>query len=43
MDYKDKSRKELIILCKQYDIKGYTSKNKNEILALLSEINKVSK
>ena len=31
MDYKDKSRKELIILCKQYDIKGYTSKNKNEI------------
>ena len=43
MDYKDKSRKELIILCKQYDIKGYTSKNKNEILALLSDINKVSK
>lgn len=42
MDYKDKSRKELIILCKQYNIKGYASKNKNEILALLSDINKVS-
>ena len=42
MDYKDKSRKELIILCKQYNIKGYASKNKDEILALLSEVKQPS-
>jgi hypothetical protein len=38
MDYKDKSRKELIILCKHYNITGYGSKNKNEILDLLSKV-----
>ena len=40
MDYKDKSRKELIILCKHYNIKGYASKNKNEILGLLNDVSK---
>ena len=42
MDYKDKSRKELIILCKQFNIKGYASKNKNEILDLLGDIKKAT-
>jgi DNA adenine methylase len=41
MDYKEKTCKELITLCKQLDIKGYTKKNKNEIITLLQEVKEV--
>ena len=37
MDYKDKTCKELINLCKQTNIKGYTGKNKNELIILLKK------
>jgi len=36
MDYSKKTREELIAFCKQNKIKGYSNKNKDEILQLLS-------
>jgi adenine-specific DNA-methyltransferase len=35
MDYTNKNRNELIILCKEKKIKGYSTKNKDELLKLL--------
>lgn len=37
MDYSKKSREELIAMCKEKGIKGYSGKKKEEIRALLSE------
>ncbi len=37
MDYSTKTRAELIELCKERSIKGYSNKNKEAIIALLSE------
>jgi DNA (cytosine-5)-methyltransferase 1 len=37
MDYSSKTREELITICKEKGIKGYTGKKKNEILVLLSD------
>ena len=36
MDYSSKSRTELIALCKEAGIKGYSTKKKDELVALLS-------
>ena len=36
MDYKEKTCKELITLCKQLDIKGYTKKNKISFPCILT-------
>jgi len=36
MDYSKKTRKELIVICKEKKIKGYSKKKKDEILTLLS-------
>lgn len=36
MDYSKKSRKELIAICKEKSIKGYSGKKKNEIILLLN-------
>ena len=38
MDYSKKSRKELIAICKENSIKGYSGKKKNEIILLLNPI-----
>lgn len=40
MDYSTKTREELIALCKEKKIKGYSGKKKEEILLLLKNINK---
>lgn len=37
MDYSTKTRHELILLCKEKNIKGYSGKKKNEILYLIQE------
>ena len=37
MDYKSRSREELIALCKEKGIKGYSGKKKNELVDLLSK------
>ncbi len=37
MDYSKKSRKELVQICKEKHIKGYSGKKKDEILTLLGE------
>ena len=34
MDFNKKSREELIILCKEQNIKGYSHKKKDEIIQL---------
>jgi DNA (cytosine-5)-methyltransferase 1 len=36
MDYSTKNREELILICKEKNIKGYSSKKKQEIIQLLS-------
>jgi adenine-specific DNA-methyltransferase len=38
MDYSKKSRQELLAICKEKNIKGYSGKKKDEILTLLSDI-----
>ena len=35
MDYTTKTREELIAMCKEQKIKGYSKKNKEEIIQLL--------
>lgn len=40
MDYSKKTRPELIALCKDNEIKGYSTKNKEELIKMLSEHNK---
>lgn len=42
MDYSTKSRNELITLCKDNKIKGYSNKKKEELVALLSEVSKMT-
>jgi adenine-specific DNA-methyltransferase len=37
MDYSKKTLKELVALCKEHKIKGYSGKKKNDIVALLSD------
>jgi DNA (cytosine-5)-methyltransferase 1 len=37
MDYSDKTREELIMICKEKNIKGYSGKKKDDIIKLLSE------
>jgi hypothetical protein len=37
MDYSKKTRQELINLCKEHQIKGYSSKKKEELVALLAK------
>ena len=39
LDYSTKTREELIALCKEKKIKGYSSKKKEDILKLLSKQN----
>jgi DNA (cytosine-5)-methyltransferase 1 len=39
MDYKKKSREELIVICKEKSIKGYSGKKKDEIIKLLQSSN----
>lgn len=38
MDYSNKNREQLILICKEKNIKGYSSKKKQEIIQLLSEV-----
>lgn len=38
MDYSKKTHEELIVICKEKSIKGYSGKKKDEIVKLLSEI-----
>jgi hypothetical protein len=38
MDYFTKTREELITICKENNIKGYSSKKKDDIIKLLSII-----
>jgi hypothetical protein len=38
MDYFTKTREELITICKENNIKGYSSKKKDDIIKLLSTI-----
>jgi DNA (cytosine-5)-methyltransferase 1 len=38
MDYSNKTRKELIEICKDKNIKGYSCKKKDEIIALLNDV-----
>lgn len=38
MSFANKSRNDLISLCKENNIKGYSKKNKEEIIKLLSNI-----
>lgn len=40
MDYKDKSRNELIQLCKEKHIKGYSGKKVNELIELITQSEK---
>jgi DNA (cytosine-5)-methyltransferase 1 len=40
MDYTKKTRSELIALCKDNEIKGYSTKNKEELIKILTEHNK---
>ena len=35
MDYSTKTQKELVSLCKEKGLKGYSGKKKNELIALL--------
>lgn len=39
IDYSTKTREELIAICKQNNIKGYSGKNRNDIMALLTKEN----
>lgn len=39
IDYSKLSRKELLAICKEKNVKGFISKNKNEIIRLLTNIN----
>ena len=41
MDYSKKSRQELINLCKENGLKGYSTKKKEELIAMLSPTNEV--
>ena len=40
MDYSKKTKEELVVICKEKNIKGYSNKNKENIIKLLLEINK---
>ena len=39
MDYTKKTKSELITICKDNGIKGYSSKSKDELIKLLTETN----
>ena len=41
MDYSSKSRTELLALCKEQGIKGYSTKKKSELIELLAPRNEV--
>lgn len=42
IDYSTKSRQELIVICKEKNIKGYSGKKREELVKLLSKANLVS-
>lgn len=41
-DYTSKTREQLIVICKQRDIKGYSGKNKKELVSLLTYTKQVT-
>ncbi len=43
MDYSTKTRQELIVLCKEKGLKGYSGKKKDDILAMLSKYDEEQK
>ena len=43
IDYSQKTREELIVICKEKNIKGYSGKKKDDIVKLLNSLNNSTK